>query len=203
MFEAIHGSAPRRAGQNLANPSGLLLGAVHDAGAHRPAGSGRARPQRLAAHHRGRHPHLRHLQRGRSAREKVGTKEFADAVIARLGQKPSKLTPVAYASGPQPALPGRRGQGAPPGRSKATRRRSTCSSTGQAGHAMRRRLAAVVEIGDGDRWRASSSKMITNRGVKVWPEGFPETFCTDHWRCRFVGKTPGRRRQPRAGRRGA
>ena len=27
MFEAIHGSAPRRAGQNLANPSGLLLGA--------------------------------------------------------------------------------------------------------------------------------------------------------------------------------
>ena len=27
--------------------------------------------------------------------------------------------------------------------------------------------------------------MITNRGVKVWPDGFPETFCTDHWRCRF------------------
>ena len=29
--------------------------------------------------------------------------------------------------------------------------------------------------------------MITNRGVKVWPHGFPETFCTDHWRCRFQG----------------
>src|SRR6266478_5861464 len=28
MFEAIHGSAPRRAGQNLANPSGLLLASV-------------------------------------------------------------------------------------------------------------------------------------------------------------------------------
>src|SRR5437879_443166 len=28
MFEAIHGSAPRRAHQNLANPSGLLLGGV-------------------------------------------------------------------------------------------------------------------------------------------------------------------------------
>jgi len=27
--------------------------------------------------------------------------------------------------------------------------------------------------------------MITNRGIKVWPEGFSETFCTDHWRCRF------------------
>ena len=29
-------------------------------------------------------------------------------------------------------------------------------------------------------------QMITNRGVKVWPGGFPETFCTDHWRCRFA-----------------
>ena len=28
--------------------------------------------------------------------------------------------------------------------------------------------------------------MITNRGVKVYPNGHPETFCTDHWRCRFV-----------------
>jgi isocitrate dehydrogenase len=27
--------------------------------------------------------------------------------------------------------------------------------------------------------------LITNRGVKVWPEGFAETFKTDHWRCRF------------------
>lgn len=27
--------------------------------------------------------------------------------------------------------------------------------------------------------------MITNRGIKVWPHGFKETFCTDHWRCRF------------------
>jgi len=30
--------------------------------------------------------------------------------------------------------------------------------------------------------------MITNRGIKVWPDGLPETFCTDHWRCRFKPK---------------
>jgi isocitrate dehydrogenase len=30
--------------------------------------------------------------------------------------------------------------------------------------------------------------MITNRGIKVYPDGFPETFCTDHWRCRFKPK---------------
>ena len=28
--------------------------------------------------------------------------------------------------------------------------------------------------------------MITNRGIKVWPNGAPETFCVDHWRCRFM-----------------
>src|SRR5690606_22379340 len=28
VFEAIHGSAPKRAGQNVANPSGLLLAAI-------------------------------------------------------------------------------------------------------------------------------------------------------------------------------
>ncbi|MCC5815476.1 MAG: hypothetical protein JJT78_12025 [Leptospira sp.] len=29
-------------------------------------------------------------------------------------------------------------------------------------------------------------KMITNRGVKVYPDGQPETFLTDHYRCRFI-----------------
>ncbi len=61
MFEAIHGSAPRRAGQNLANPSGLLHGAILML-VHIGAGRGRrARAQRVAAHHRRRRPHLRHL----------------------------------------------------------------------------------------------------------------------------------------------
>ena len=27
---------------------------------------------------------------------------------------------------------------------------------------------------------------ITNRGIKVYPDPNPETFCTDHWRCRFL-----------------
>ncbi len=38
---------------------------------------------------------------------------------------------------------------------------------------------------------AFSLQMITNRGVKVWPQGMPETFCTDHWRCRFVARAEG------------
>jgi len=27
--------------------------------------------------------------------------------------------------------------------------------------------------------------MISNRGVKVYPEGLPDTITTDNWRCRY------------------
>jgi isocitrate dehydrogenase len=33
--------------------------------------------------------------------------------------------------------------------------------------------------------------MISNRGVKVWPGGHTETFCSDHWRCRFLTESSG------------
>ena len=33
--------------------------------------------------------------------------------------------------------------------------------------------------------------MISNRGVKVWPGGNSETFCSDHWRCRFMARDAG------------
>jgi isocitrate dehydrogenase len=28
--------------------------------------------------------------------------------------------------------------------------------------------------------------MMSNRGVKTWPGGHPETFCTENYRCRFA-----------------
>ena len=34
-------------------------------------------------------------------------------------------------------------------------------------------------------------EMISNRGVKVWPGGKSETFCSDHWRCRFMSENKG------------
>src|SRR5438874_3751278 len=99
MFEAIHGSAPRRAGQNLANPSGLLLGAVmmlvHI-----------NQPDVATLVH---NAWLRTIEEGIDtydiyiegiSRKKVGTREFADAVIAHLGQEPHMLKAVRYTSAP-------------------------------------------------------------------------------------------------------
>ena len=31
--------------------------------------------------------------------------------------------------------------------------------------------------------------LITNRGVKVWPDPHAETFCIDQWRCRYSSKS--------------
>src|SRR3954471_5667011 len=104
MFEAIHGSAPRRSGQNLANPSGLLLGAVlmlvH---IDQPEAAERVQNAWLRTVEDGVHTYDIFTE-GVST-EKVGTKEFAAAVIARMGQKPNRLEPVVYGKRPEAAAP--------------------------------------------------------------------------------------------------
>src|ERR1700737_868974 len=95
MFEAIHGSAPRRAGQNLANPSGLLLGGilmlVHIG---QEDVAERVHNAWLKTLEDGVHTYDI-FQEGLS-RQKVGTKEFAQAVVARIGQRPEKLKAANY-----------------------------------------------------------------------------------------------------------
>ena len=100
MFEAIHGSAPRRANQNPANPSGLLLGAVlmlvH---INQPEAAERVHNAWLRTIEDGVHTYDIFTE-GVST-QKVGTKEFSAAVVARMGQKPNRLKPVAYAKRPE------------------------------------------------------------------------------------------------------
>jgi isocitrate dehydrogenase len=175
MFEAIHGSAPRRAGQNLANPSGLLLGAVQML-VHIGQGpiAEKVHNAWLKTLEDGIHTYDI-FEEGVSV-EKVGTKEFAQAVIARMGQSPEKLKPVSYANATKPFTV----QASP----------TPATSMETVGvdiflyHPDRdaNKLGELLkEFAAGDMHLS----MITNRGVKVWPNGFAETFCTDHWRCRF------------------
>src|SRR5436309_3266434 len=102
MFEAIHGSAPRRAGQNRGNPSGLLLGSVmmlvH---IDQPDVAERVHNAWLRTLEEGIHTY--DIYDERVSKQKVGTREFAAAVLARIGQRPEKLKPVAYQSAPKQA----------------------------------------------------------------------------------------------------
>jgi isocitrate dehydrogenase len=176
MFEAIHGSAPPLAGKNVANPSGLLLGAVMML-VHIGQSEAAARVHNAFLRTLEEGIHTGDVYTPGASHRLASTSEFADAIIARLGQVPQTLSPVVYSSLPKVALPA----------SKPSARAAKAlvgvdvfldwpdNNPDRLGNAVR-------ELGD-DRLQLS---MITNRGVKVWPAGAPETFCTDHWRCRFL-----------------
>jgi isocitrate dehydrogenase len=175
MFEAIHGSAPRRAGQNLANPSGLLQGAImmlNHLGQTEVAE--RVQNAWLKTIEDGIHTY--DIYREETSKQKVGTKEFAEAVIARLGQQPSTLRPVSYAKGTSLNLP--KYQRKAPARKELEGVDLFVHWSGKNPD----ELATIMQQLNTTDVQLS---MITNRGIKVWPEGFEETFCTDHWRCRF------------------
>jgi isocitrate dehydrogenase len=175
MFEAIHGSAPRRAGLNMANPSGLILASVmmlvHI-----------GLPQTAMTIH---NAWLRTLEEGihtydifkpPASKVKVGTKEFAQAVIDRLGQKPQTLKEVHYTT-PKNVFSAHHGE-EDARENKVTVGVDIYIDSNEEVEQIYQKLAPH----QGDL----KLKMISNRGVRVWPEKMPETSCGDAWRCRFV-----------------
>jgi isocitrate dehydrogenase len=175
MFEAIHGSAPRRAGQNMANPSGLLQGAImmlNHIG--QSAVAEKVQNAWLKTIEDGIHTY--DIYKDGISTQKVGTKEFADAVIANLGKTPTKFKTVTYTGNKPMNLP------------KYTRkpmRKKELEGVDLFVHwhgTDANEIGRIMQQLDNNNVKIS---MITNRGIKVWPEGFEETFCTDHWRCRF------------------
>lgn len=174
MFEAIHGSAPRRAGQNVANPSGLLQGAImmlNHIGQNTVAE--KVQNAWLKTMEDGIHTY--DIYKDGNSTRKVSTSEFADAVIANLGNKPKQLKPVTYKSQPL-TLPKYKRKPAMPKELVGVD-----VFVNWRGENPDELAAAMQNLNNKD----VSLSMITNRGIKVWPEGFSETFCTDHWRCRF------------------
>jgi isocitrate dehydrogenase len=181
MFEAIHGSAPDIAGQDMANPSGLLLGAVmmlvHIG---QPEVAERIHNAWLCTIEDGQVTADLHRADLHSA-PALGCMAFADAVIERMGRLPQRFATVRYQTpAPQAAE-------APVHPLYLRARAATKALVGVDVfvHEGQRTVQALVAQLQAASVPALGLQMITNRGVKVWPGGFPETFCTDHWRCRF------------------
>jgi isocitrate dehydrogenase len=175
MFEAIHGSAPRRAGQNVANPSGLLQGAImmlNHIGQTEVAE--KVQNAWLKTLEDGVHTY--DIFKEGVSKQKVGTKEFAAAVIANLGNKPSILKPVSYANNAALNLPKYKRK--PAAKKELVGVDVFVHWEGTNPNELAEKVKAIGTNG-------VKLSMITNRGIKVWPDGFKETFCTDHWRCRF------------------
>lgn len=178
MFEAIHGSAPDIAGKGVANPSGLLVAAtqllVH---VGLPEYAERIKNAWLCVLEDG--IHTPDIYRMGLSRQEVSTTGFTRAVIERLGFMPEILEPVHY-----------QGHGVDfdvspaPGCEKDLVGVDVFIDWSEPGRDPEQ-LGRKMETLNGSELKL---KMITNRGVKVYPEGFPETFRTDHWRCRYVAE---------------
>lgn len=187
MFEAVHGSAPDIAGKGVANPSGLLNAAVmmlNHLGLHGTATD--IQNAWLCTIESG--IHTADFANDDFTKKVVGTEEFASEVMKRLGQLPHTLDPVEY-------------------RHSTEHRSVEVSSEGDGGRvkpgASQKTLVGVDVFLDWDEAARDANVlgegleallpstfklvMITNRGTKVYPDGFPETYCTDHWRSRFRG----------------
>lgn len=179
MFEAIHGSAPQIAGQHIANPSGLIKASV------------------LMLNHIGQYEvattienallkiiedgiHTPDIFNEEVSRLKVGTKQFTEELIDRLGEKPHTLRAVNYTHVPEKKAEVKHIEH-PVAEIKKTLDGIDIFLDWSKGTA--------TELGD-ELSKIKTEKlsllMISNRGVKVYPDGLPQTFCTDHWRCRFI-----------------
>ncbi len=176
MFEAIHGSAPSIAGQNVANPSGLILASVmmlDHIGEFET--SRRIYNAWLRTIEEGIHT-FDIFTEGKS-KIKVGTKEFAQAVAKNLGSELPKLEIE-----------------------KVVKSSKIQTLHGDKVSKIKRELVGVdIYIYSNETKKAfetiitrapniTSLKllMIGNRGVQIWPEGQPETSIIEQWRCRFV-----------------
>jgi isocitrate dehydrogenase len=176
MFEAIHGSAPRRAGQNAANPSGLMLASILMlAYLGETLIAERIHNAWLRTIEEGIHTY--DIFKEGVSKEKVGTQEFASAVIKYLGQKPQHLPAVSY----------------------QTLKKFVALQSRSAPLPVKRELMGVdifiywkdstenlIQHLSSIQWKMLALQMISNRGVRIWPGGHPETFCVDQYRLRFM-----------------
>lgn len=180
MFEAIHGSAPARAGQDKANPSGLLLAGVmmlvHIGQSETAA---RIHNAWLRTLEDGIHTYDV-FQADKSA-ALVGTHAFAQAVIKRLGQKPQQLKEVTYTERPLDINP--QSVGASTGRvsKKLVGVDLYFDWAGQQPELLAKHVQSLVR-------GSMQLQTITNRGVVVWPSVINSLSYVDHWRCRFLSK---------------
>ena len=179
MFEAVHGSAPRHAGKNVANPSGLLFGAIlmliH---INQPWVATQIHNAWLKTIEEG--IHTQDIFKEGVSKESVGTKEFAKAVVKRLGLKPSQLKAVDYVTKAKREVVAHHGmKSSPPPQRELVGVDLTLYSHDAASTLQKK----VTEFS------TPSLKLskITNRGLEVWPSTVPDAFCIEEWRCRFLG----------------
>ena len=180
MFEAIHGSAPRRANQNMANPSGLLLSAIEllaYIGQFQVAE--KIKNAWLKTLEDGLHTY--DLFKKDTSQKQLGTKEFAQAIIERLGEKPSSLSPAQYKKAEKI-----KSYKIPPSK-KIQKDLVGVDFFFEKDTSDVEKLAQDLK-----KYETPSLKLtqIKCRGLDVWPGPPTALMKSDHWGARFISQTP-------------
>ncbi len=176
MFEAIHGSAPTIAGKKIANPSGLLNASIQMLiHINQPETATLIENAWLRTLEDG--IHTADIYSEKYSKQKANTDEFADAVIARLGQKPSHFKAVDY--------------------KQDVRAKIECYGERKKSVVKKELVGVDIFIDNPqlspEELGAKLEKInetlqlivITSRGLKVWPNCMIDAPYTRHCSCRF------------------
>lgn len=178
LFEAIHGSAPDIAGKNIANPSGLLNGAIMML-VHIGQGDVAALIENAWKKTLEDGVHTTDIYNTKISSKKVGTKEFAEEVVSRLGQKPSNLRIANYSSSSE---------------------KSDKNFTYEI-NTLEKKSLVGVDIFVGMNVNSAHDvadkvnpidagpmvlRTISSKGLKLWPRDDSFFMNSDHWCCRFM-----------------
>lgn len=181
MFEAIHGSAPDIAGKGIANPSGLLHGAI-------------MMMVHLGLNEEASKVHnawLKTIEDGihtgdifnDMSKMKVGTDDFAKAVIERLGEEPGLYRPAKYAP--------RKGNIEIHAVMADETEKRVLVGADFFVHWRGEDINTLGTLLEELSTDALELKLLSCKGLKVWPNIVTEMDVTDRYRARYMPRTEG------------
>ncbi len=182
IFEAVHGTAPDIAGQNKANPTSLLLSGLmmlRHIGMLRTAGV--IENALLRTLEEGVHTG----DFGDPGTPAVGTREFAEAIIQRIGSKPQTREPAPEPEEDTPHLE----RPARPTTNAMLRTFEQIVTQHVGADVYIESTLPIPELAQHLERLCEDTPfrltLISNRGTQVWPSGSIFTELVDYWRCRF------------------
>jgi isocitrate dehydrogenase len=176
MFEAIHGSAPDIAGKNMANPSGLINAACLML-QHLGQSDIAAKIENALLKTLEDGIHTGEIYKEGLSLQKAGTREFSDAIIDRLGQKPQHFKPIEKEQSKSLNIKVR-----PQEPAEMTQVGVDVYVHAEMLNGPNELVEKLTHACDG----ILKLKIVTNRGLVVYPKALSESMLTDQSRCRFV-----------------
>ncbi len=187
MFEAIHGSAPTIVGQGIANPSAIINAAVQML-AYIGQGDIAKKVEDALLYTIESGFHTPDIFKEGVSKKRLSTTEFGQAVIENLGKKPSILVGSEYKNFEFDSKPDDEMMGIAKAKTCDINKSETKELVGVDLFCdFGSNAQEIGEIADkiltGTRFEM---KLLSSRGIKVYPSEFAKYCISDSWRMRII-----------------